>query len=278
MVMKKIRGTTWYPQIHDTKIQWQMEIRRTGDNLHSTNIPLITYDEAFIPPNIKTNPQNASFAEVGHSHCAPESEISNFNSTLKIIKQDGTNKLKTMVVGVQVVSLAFLEDLTPKDEISTLDIQDILELLYETTDRQTYGLYNNTKVTETFSGSATLDAVEMGLTTTQVLEFDDFVIEEFYDAIHYTTIAGKIKSVQSGIKWYNLTEERPFVKIRIHNKSSTKKMNEYAYLGLRVILPEIASVYQPQMISLITADTSSISCDSRTRYLEYNENFNFSRV
>ncbi len=274
-----MRKTKWLPNRHSTHYAWRQSMEETGE--HYVAIRTLGYDEGLGAPSaLETNPENANFVEDNSVCVYPESQIVNFNSKLKIALTKGaieTDKLHTVRVGVLVYALAFKEDYTAIDELSQAEIQDVLSLETESTDRQGFITYNTVKVEERFNNSSLLHTNEPGLTTSQKLEYIGFTPDDYYDMLHYKTNAGKLRKVQSGIKWFILTQERPFKNIKIHLKSKVKFSNQYMQMGVMVLLPPAGTLYQTHNVTETSA-IGHIDVELQTRFDEYHQDFNFSRI
>lgn len=277
MIFKK-QPTTWYPRIHNQVLEYTHGLETAVANKSCTT-PILFYDEAIAASTIKTHPENASFAEVDSMNCMPDSRIDFINVTVEFSLTKGaleTDKLHMVKCGIMKLHTSF-EDLDALDELSGLTIGNVLELLSESTDRQTHPLYNNIKMSEKFTGSATLDALQPGMDATQIQEAVAFDTTAYYDAIHYFTIADKLKNCASGIKWFTLTKNRPFkqFKIKIHPKS--KRINPFTFAGVMTIVRAASTLNQYHLV----ADTTNIphvDVTIKIRYNEWNENFVFSKV
>lgn len=256
-----------------------VSIESTADD--TTVIPVIKYDEGMAgPSSYKANPRNPSFAESNSPSCYPDSLISNFECKIRVQltkKAMETDKIQSLNYAHQVIHPAFLEDLTPKDEKTGLSIENILHLTHETTDRQTSPIYDGLKLSQLASGTADLHADVLGLTTDQQIENSIMNLEQYYDALQYSPLAPKLRKVQSGVKWETLSKNKLFKTHKFFLKSNIKRMNEYAALMIRLIIPDVDNIYQP----IDVADTTAIDhliISFYARYLEWNENFNFERA
>ncbi len=163
--MVKLVKQKIFPNVHDLLCSYTMSMEN-GNN-RTVQYPIIMQDEALIARDLETNPRNASFVESNAPNCYPETEIDFIKGQAIFTLTKGffeTDKLHVLRFATMDIHTAFLEDLTPIDELSTLEIKDILHLDNESTDKQCYPLWNGTKVPEKYTGSATLDALQPGLT------------------------------------------------------------------------------------------------------------------
>ncbi len=197
-----------------------------------------------------------------------------FSLTSKAIDEN----IPAISVSFLVIAMAFKEDYIAIDELTSIEVQDELEMQTESTDRQGYPLYNGTNLPMPFATASDVGTLVPGLSVDDAVEGVSFNSATFYDALHYLTIEGKMKKVQSGLKWLTLTPNRPFAKIRIHQKSKTKRMNEYASLCVLINVPETGRFDQLAAVGDITAATNYVRADLVYRYNEWNPDFNFKKV
>ncbi len=268
-----------YPRPHNMSGSWAHGLESAVVN-HSTILPLITYDEGLgVINTYKSNPQNAAFVEKNSDHCYPTSRINNifcevqFQMSKEALETDKVHVLK---FGTMVIHTSFMDGQLAEDEVSGLDLNEILRLQNESTDRQTFPLFNNVKM-KTFKSNVTLDlpAETPGLTTD--LEIEGVVFNEgtYYNALAYLTNGNKLKTIQDGLKWHTLTKDRPSQTIRFFQNEATKYMNPYAFLGLLITVPTNASPHQWGKPG-DTTDVNHLEVSYRYRYNEWNHEFNHS--
>ncbi len=273
MLMK----TKWFPRIHNFKFAWGHSIEGTMD---FTIFPICHYDEGLGAPSaVKTNPFHASFAETSESNCFPNSRVNSIFAKLMLSLTKGaieTDKIHALRYCYMPIFSAF-DDMLAKDEGSGSEVQDVLQMTRETTDRQTYPLYDTAKMSQLFGSAGTLGANEPGLTTTQVIESVNFNLENFYDLMHYKTNAGKMKTVIGGLRWGTLTKNHSFATHNIHFRSKAKRMNPYTFFGVLVGTPNVGTHDQ----YLLAADTTPIDhvrVALQGRYDEWHQEFGFEEV
>lgn len=231
-----------------------------------------------LPSAKYTHPEHASFAESNESNVCAESKIYKVEAAMRIslTKAAISDGLTAVRIGFMSVHGAF-EDFDATDELTSVSVGDVLELTKETTDRQTYPIYDAQDLAEKYSGSGTAGTNEMGLTSSQVLENVAFDPDLYYDVLNYYTISEKLKSVQNGLRWITLTQDNPTRVIKFRMESNVKASNPYAILAHMVYAPPAGTKYQIP----IASDTSAVyqlSVDYRCRFLEWNDNFNHERA
>lgn len=273
LVKKKI-----YPRPHESITSWTMGMEIANEK--ATGHPILRYDEGLGAASAyEANPENAAFTEVDGSACFPESRIDFILARLSVSLTKGcleTDKIHTVRFGILPISLAF-EDYTAVDELSSIEIQDILELVTESTDRQGMFLYTGTDMGEQFTDSALMNTNEPGLTVDTTLEGIAFSLDDYYDALHYQTTSQKLKSVQGGLKWFTLSRQRNHMDIKIRLRSKVKFMNPHAFQGLIVVLPQVGT-HEQYAVAGDTTVIPHLNCTLHTRFNEWNQEFDMRKV
>ncbi len=267
------------PRPHDRQIKVGFEL----DNavIDATMIPVICHDEGLgAPDTYNSHPQHASFAVAGEAQCFVNSRVNRISAQLEVGLSSKAldDNLPAVKFGYMVIATAFEEKLDAKDELTGSDIEAILELQYETTDRQTYPLFNGTDMAFPWANSGNFPANQLGLTTDTKCEGITFDIEAFYDSIDFYTTAGLIRKLQFGLKWITLSKRNPYVTIPISIKSRVKRINEYAFLGVLMTAPVVDSQFQSVHTTDITAATQYVHARLMYRYDEWNLGFDHDKV
>ncbi len=267
-----------YPQPHDLKCGITLGCDNTSTK-YCTMIPAIMHDEAMLASGKNTHPEHASFAETDAANCCAESKVFRISCTMRVsltVAAIATDAVQALRFAFMSIHGAF-EDFDANDELTGVTVGNVLELTSESTDRQTYPLYDDTKISEKFTGSATQDADAPGLTATQVIENVAFDPGLYYDAINYYTISDKLKKVQDGLRWITLTQNNPTKLIKFNIKSNVKSLNPYTLLAHMIYFPKAGTYYQIPVASEVT-NISQIAVDYRCRYLEWNDNMQHQRA
>ncbi len=279
MARIKLMRTKWYPNPHATNHAWSYNL--TGANVDTTIYPILMYDEGLGTPSArKTNPENSAFATSSYPNCFVDSRVDSVFCQLRMSMSSKCldDNITAIRFAYMPIHIAFKESYDATDETTGFDIKSILELQHESTDRQGFPLYAVTKMITKWGTQSTLHANVPGLTSTQAIEGVAFVDSTYYSNLHYYTNAGKLKSVQSGLKWGTLTQDRPFVNIPIHIKSNVKALNPYAFFGVLIHVPIAESLHQIMTTADTTASTNYVYCDIATRFDEWNPDFDFKKV
>ncbi len=270
MLMKK----RWFPRPHNMQHSWLDSI--DAASLY-TLYPAIIHDEGLGSASAyESNLEHASFVEAAEPNCYPDSRISNFFFQLEATLTKGaitTDALPAVKFCYMPIIMAFKEDYIAIDELSSIEVQDVYDLVTESTDRQGYPGWNTTNKVEKFANSALLAANVPGLTAGQVMEGTTFVPNTFYNSLQYLTIQGKMKATNMGLRWITLTKNRPHVRIRVRLNSKVKRMNPYTTCVILVGSPA-AGTHDQIPIPADTSAISHIAFTATTRYLEWHQNFN----
>ncbi len=272
---------TWYARPHNFNNTWAMGLESAVSN-NTTIYPLIMYDEGLGTPSAyEANPENAAFVEAAEPNCFPESRIDNVYMTVRFSMTKAaleTDKIHMIRMAFMMIHTAFIEDKTANDELSGLDIGEILELDSETTDRQMYPLWNDVDCKDMYGTTVNaLPANVPSLDTTQGIEGVAFQQGKYYDALAYYTNGGKLKKVSSGMKWFILTKDRPYREFKLFIHPKNKFMNPYSFMGCLIDLPKVDTDRQIAVAG-DTTDVNHVRVDIRARFYEWNGQFNMKRV
>jgi len=245
---------------------------------NSTIYPLITQDEGLGSMSAyESNPANANFVEAQTDHCYPTSRINKIFAKMEVSMSKvmlETDKKHIVKFYTALIHCSF-EDGSAKDEISTLTLNEILELDGETTDRQTYPLWNDIDLHD-YKANSNLDlaAETPGLDTDLEIEGVAFGINAYYDCLHYMTNGNKLRTICTPLKAHILTRNNPSKTIFFHQQENTKYMNPYAFLGALIHVPKITERDQFGEVGDTTIETSVLHFSMMTRYSEFNHEFN----
>lgn len=278
MPAKKLMKQVWYPRPHD-----QVTVFNNGleDTQTATIVPIAHYDEGLgSPASFNAHPEHASFTETDSSNCYPDSRINLLTSRVEMSLTKPaleTDKLHVVNVGFMPIMMSFKEDYIAVDELSSVEVQDVLELQTESTDRQGGALYNGTDTGAPYTNSSLVGADVPFLTTDAKLEKVDFDIDLYYDSLHYKTIAGKLKNCSGGIKWIKLTKNHPYTTFNIKIRGKIKRMNPYTYFGVLILTPRVDSEYQIP-IGTDTTAIAHVQTKVTSRYNEWHQNFNMEKL
>ncbi len=276
MLMK----TKWYPRPHTDQVMWSHGIE-SGLVNQGTCWPVLMYDEAQgAPDSYNANPEHASFATTAMPNCFPESRVNNIIVELRYSLTKGaieTDNLHAIRCYYMPIFLSFKEDYIAIDELSSLEVQDVLEMQTEATDRQGYPLWNGVDMKEPFANSADLPGAVPGLTGGQSLEAVVFDIDAYYNMLHYMTNSGKLANCNGGLRNFTLTPNRPFRKLRFRIRPKSKRMNEFNFFGIISFVPSVDSYYQYGGVA-DTTDINHVDVHAMYRFNEWNQAFDMEKV
>ncbi len=273
---------TWWPQPHESSGGFSFEC--DDATLDSTIVPLCFYDEGLgAPSSLETNPENAAFAVVNDQvNCFVGSKVNMIMAEFRIslTSKFHDDNLTGIRIGTMPIFMAFKEDYEAIDELTSVEVQDVLEMQTETTTNQGGPLYvAGTDLPDKVAGLANQGAATPFLDTDVGLEAVAFNTDAYYDALSRLTISEKLKSVQGGLKWDILSRNRPFIKKNFFIRPKVKAMNLFTYFGVLFIVPLQGLASQIGVITRdYTAATQYVDVDYDIRFNEWNPEFNMSKV
>ncbi len=279
--VKQFTKVEMYAQPHELRYGFAFEL--DDATLDSTICPIAFYDEGMgAPTALETHPENAAFAVItNQANCFINSRINlvlaniRFNLTSKALDEN----VPTIRIGIMPIHMAFIDDYTAIDELSALEVQDVLEMQTESTDNQGGPLYvAATDLPEATASEALLATTTPFLDTDTGLEAVAFNTTQYYNMMHFMTNSGKLKVAQSGLRWFNLNANTPVRSFDIRIVPKVKRMNKFTYFGLLVHCPINTSLDQDAKAGDITAATQYVHVSMRARYSEWNQNFNSRKV
>ena len=260
------------PLIHDKYLSFRFSTVDSGRQ--GTHFQVLRYDGAkTTPSSVYTHPEHASFAKTNSvgihdgSHVESIRTELNFSLTKECVH---TDKIEELYVYVIPWAGAFKEKWTPEDEVSTLDIMEILELQKDDTNYEIYGLYNGTKMQGNVN---TQNADEPGLTTNTNAEGITFDLEQLYDALRFYTNGRILSSIIGGIFRFKVKRGHSKRIVFTRNPSSTKHGNKYAGCGYLCYCPQLDDRFQIGNINDDTDSSTGVNVKMNTQMNEYNKMF-----
>lgn len=275
MVVKRLIRQTVYPRPHALENKFNMN--SYDANKRATIYPLIMQDEGLGDPgSYNANPLHASFATTGEVNCYPDSRVNTIfcEMEMSLTKAarltDSIEELRVMIVPLY---FAFKEVAETVDDITGHTLLASLEMQKEATDRQMYPLFNGTDLS---GPSKSIGANMPGLTTDQTIEGVAFDAEDFYNKLQWSTFSKRMSSSIGKIQWVSVRKDRA-VRRRFKLTPRVKRMNPYTFMGVLIYVPDTAFRWQVGS----TGDTTNIdhlNVAMKTRYNEWNDNFDHTRV
>ncbi len=74
-----------------------------------------------------------------------------------------------------------------------------------------------------------------------------------------------------------LTKNRPVIRVKIRMRRKVKRMNPYTFMGCLIGVPKVGDVRQFP-IAADTTDVNHVDVTVRSKYYEWNPDFNMLRV
>ncbi len=276
---------TWkYPRIHRVSFGFGLDMDDTAATKNSTMAVYMMQDNALIDyEDIKTNPENADFSIVGNVQVAAGSYVPKLMVTWRAWSPSAEVDVCHMMT--QKIGISMLNRLDAFDKKTGNDIETILELTHETTDEQTYPLWNTVKL---YEGHQILDMPGdiPGLTANQQPEGIALDKDMFFDAMAYYTNKQMLGKVTDRYRhWYingDLAKDRKTTEKIVASTSTRvpslcKYANPYMFCGEIFTLPQAGSREQYAKTGDVTA-VEHITVNGIIRFAEYNPDFNFSRA
>ncbi len=278
--------STDYPLPH----RYGFSLSLSGENeaKNSTIFPLFRMSEACINPEaIEVNPTNANFSEELGASIFRGSIVPKIMFHFDAWMTKGaieTDKLRHIKLKWMPIYTSFLNSLDAADEKTGTDIESIMELQHETTNKDVYPLYTGTKL-DGVTYNVPLNTLgytevfgDYGLSTNAILESVAFSDSDFYNTMQYKTNAGMLKKVVGPMRTVNLTRDRPY-KYFSNNFTApqVKRGNPYTFCGILFHVPQ----GEQQGQNFASADTTAINhinVSGGVRFDEWNPVFDQAHI
>jgi len=235
-----------WPLFHHIPFEFTLRTYSSPTNL-GTILPLFYHDNEVIasPTTTAVNPKHASFTESVEMGILSGSIIPkvSFNFSAQLTKLAiETDKIRTIHFSWMPIYIAFVENLTAFDERTGDLLEEVLDLVHDTTDEVTFPLWNATKLDDGFL----MPTSTQGLTTTQVMEgvsFTNTIRQRFYKALKYYGNSAKLKASIGRVNHVNVTRDRPFIfSSGNFTNPKVKAGNPYMFCGVRIMTDETDQV------------------------------------
>ncbi len=272
--------STEFPLPHD--YEYQFELSAEGTTLDSTVITLLRADELnTAPETVETNPSNSGFGEETGATIHMGSIVPRIRLSIKASLTKGaieTDKVQSLLFNMFPIYSSFLDSLTAEDSKTATNVQTLLELQHDTTNKDVYPTNSGTDLVN--SGNQPLNTRsrtevfgDYGLTTDAKLESTTFAKNGLFDGKDYYSNAGMLRKVQPYMMTGVVTQHRPyFYNSNKFTYPSVKRGNPYTYCGILFHLPQTSQVDQYGAIGDTTA-ISHIRFKVKVRFDEWNPLF-----
>ncbi len=245
----------------------------------STMFPILRASEAAVDvENIEVNPRHPNFAVDQGSIIHMGSIVPRINFTMRAAMSKGgieTDKLQVIKIDWFPIYVSFLDSLDAADSKTGTDIEAILQLQHDTTNKDTYPLYSGTDLAS--ADTLPLSTVpfaeafgDVGLTTNANLEDVAWDKDLFYDVFQYYTNSGMLSKVVGKMHTSILTRTKPMI---YHSSNftypSVKRGNEYTSCFIMVNCSQAAADDQLFLAADVTA-IPHVNFNVDIRYDEWN--------
>ncbi len=268
-----------YPLPHNFSIMpaLQAELATKG----TTIVPFFRTSElAVSAETIEVNPRNANFAEdtgciIHNGSIVPRLTVKMLVSLTKGAVE--TDKIRALNFYYMPLYFAFVDSLDAMDDKTATQVEDIMEMQHDVTNKDTYPLYNTTKLSAGIMPLSTVPLTEafgdVGLTTSTTLEGVTWIKEDFHDTLSYKTNAGMLKKVTGGLRKVVVTRDRPFSYFTQNfTHPMVKRGNPYTFCGMLLHLPQVSTPDQFQFAAETTV-IDHLNIQIICRFDEWNQNF-----
>jgi len=253
---------TEYPLPHSFGQKFVLEAEDETKN--STYVTLFRATESAVDvENIEVNPRHASFAQDGGTAIHMGSIVPKVNLTIHASMTKlaiETDKMRSIRFTWMPVYISFLNTLEAEDDKTGVQVEDILELVHDVTNKDTTPLFSTVNLSAI--GSQPFSTVpysevfgDFNLSVDSILESVAFDEELFFDALQFNTNKGMLSKVIGPRRSVTVTRDRPYT---YHSNNFTypavKRGNPYTYCGILFHLPQAGSANQ----FFEAADTTAI--------------------
>ncbi len=269
-----------HPLPHNFNNTFQLHLEDETKN--SAYIPIFRTSELAInPETIEVNPSNAAFGEdpgptIHNGSIVPRV---NFRMSATLTKAAiETDKVRALLFNWMPVYTAFLSSLEAEDPRTAVQVEDILELQHDVTNKDTYPLNSSVNLSAASDWPISTKPYtevfgDWGLSVDLQYEGVAFDKELFFDAMQYYGNAGMLKKSVGPMKTIMVTRDRPY---RYHSSNFTnptvKRGNPYTFCGVLVHLPQ-ANAADQLMLASDTTNITHLDISFHVRFDEWNPNF-----
>lgn len=226
---------------------------------------------------IEVNPTNGNFSEDSGPLVAMNSIIPKLTINMKVTMTKSateTDKLRAVKFKWMPIYSAFLDSLEAEDTKTAVQIEDILELQHDTTNKDTYPLFSTTKLSIGPQPMSDINSTEVfgdyGLTTNSTLESVAFDEELLWDSLKYYTNAAKLRKQIGKVHAVTITRDRPYEYFSNNfTYPAVKRANPYTFCGILMWVPQVGSIGQFQTAGETSA-VDHLYVNMSVRFSEWN--------
>ncbi len=276
MPLRPPRGyrNTEFPLPHNYGLTFSLQAEDETKN--STYITLFRATESAVDvENIEVNPAHASFALDAGTAIHMGSIVPKVNMTIRASMTKlaiETDKMRAIRFTWMPVYIAFLDSLEAEDQKTGVQVEDILELTHDTTNKDVTPTFTTVNLGLGLQPMSTVPYAEVfgdyGLSVDTNLESVAFDEELLMDALQFNTNKGMLRKVIGPRHTVTLTRDRPYI---YHSSNFTyptvKRGNPYTYCGILFHVPQAGSAGQV----FEAADTTAIDHIRFGMHVQFNE-------
>ncbi len=282
-----------YPLQHDFIYKLSLSLEDTTSD--STIVILSRFSERNVisPELVQVNPSNGAFAECNGPLCHQASIIPRMSVAINAFLSEASileiGADRPITFNWMPIYTSFLSSLEAEDDLTGLQVEDILELAHVTLHKETTALYVSDLPNTVAYNSAfplttepaditdeTFDDYGLGVDTVQEeVAFDKGL---YYDMMKYGTNKEMLAKVAPHMNTAMVSAKRPWR--HFSNKftyPSVKRMNPYTMCAILFHLPQSGDLDQPSLISE-TSPIQHLFINVRVRYEEWNPNFDQTQI
>lgn len=245
-----------------------------------------TSETAITPEAIQVHNEHPSFAQDIGTLIHPGSIVPQYelNITAKIGKAAiATDDLRNLQFWWRPIYTSFLDSLEASDVKTGTDVETIIGMQHDATNKDAYPLYEGTKLPDAISHPlSTIPETEVfgdvGLAVSAVMENVTFTEELFDDAMHFYSNRGMLKKVcPGGWRKVFISQDNMY---RYHTMNFTyptvKRGNQYTFCGILFHLPQAGAGRQATLAADVT-DIKHVDIAVNGRFDEWNNQFDQAR-
>ena len=268
-----------YPQPHNFSYQFKLNLEDETKNSAICTL-LRTSEVATGVSAIEVNPRNAAFAEDAGPLIHMGSIVPRLNITMLA---KATDAVTSCILNYMPIYTAFLNNLEAADDKTDTQIEDVLMLQHDTTNKDVYPLHANVNLEGAFSQplssiAATEAFGDYGLTTDATMESVAFNKENFFDNLQYKTNSSMLKKVTGPMRSIVLGDERPYKFFsRNYTNPIVKRGNPYTFCGILFHLPQVGQFDQVGFAG-DTTNIAHVDIKLSCRFDEWNPEFDQSAL
>ncbi len=203
-----------YPFHHHFVYQHSYDI--TAETKNDTMLTLLrSSDVASKAKTVNVNPQNTSFVkETGPLICqgsiVDKMKIHQIHTLTELLTE--TDKIHTLMLHQAIIGGCFAEDWDPLDDASSLEVEDIVRLTYDTTNRDVTPKFSGTDLVAGIHPMVTeLDAEVFGdlnLTTDTKMEAINFDPDVYFNSKRYGSTGSAVNKVMPSLRSLYLNDKK----------------------------------------------------------------------